>query len=390
MDLTVKTIIATAAVATGAAGVYFFKQWYYSSNGTTATAELDISNADIRIEEKTESRIDEPIHIQEITPIKSNIGLMPRLSHHSPFDSQRQPQSSVRRVPWNATIWPDKLTIVKNKEMEDLLPPTKEADDVTLEIDVSKDDSTRSLIESRWINYGSFIGVRPVLVRSGQFSTIVYNFAQLVKDFDILDKNDLKNFILTKLNCKGGINKFTDQLILNNRNVKEDDLVAILREYAREWCTVGSDLIQIPSNTIINDSSNIQNNSSESSDAGIEQEVGASNPLPSSDKDDQSKDGDQLKPNQEDEETSTKEPIHYRPEPELMTPPVFIVGAINNPPQKTGSTAQNKNSTKKKRMHQMAFRLTKLRLTIRFMDTKCLHLNIEIKAMKRRLIIWMK
>ena len=59
MNLTVKTIIATAAVATGAAGVYFFKQWYYSSNGITAITELDISNADIRIEEKTESRIDE-------------------------------------------------------------------------------------------------------------------------------------------------------------------------------------------------------------------------------------------------------------------------------------------------------------------------------------------
>ena len=71
MNLTVKTIIATAAVATGAAGVYFFKQWYYSSNGTTATAELDISNADIRIEEKTESRIDE---IKEDKQIMNEIG----------------------------------------------------------------------------------------------------------------------------------------------------------------------------------------------------------------------------------------------------------------------------------------------------------------------------
>ena len=51
--------------------------------------------------------------------------------------------------------------------------------------------------QSRWINYGAYFIGDPVLVRSGQFSTIIYNFAELVKNFDFLDKNDLK-----KLNFK--------------------------------------------------------------------------------------------------------------------------------------------------------------------------------------------
>ena len=86
--------------------------------------------------------------------------------------------------------------------------------------------------------------------------------------------------------------------------------------------------------TVIDDNLNIQSSSSESSDGGIDQEVGASNPLSSSNDDDQSKYGDQLKLNQEDEET-TKELALYQ-QPELTSPPVFIVGAsaINKPPEK--------------------------------------------------------
>ena len=195
--------------------------------------------------------------------------------------------------------------------------------------------------QSRWINYGPFIGVRPVLVRSGQFSTIIYNFAQLVKDFDIFDKNDLKKFILTKLKCKGGIDQFTDQLILNNRKVKQEDLVVVLRQYARERCTVGSDFIQILTNTVIDDSSN-------SSDAEMEQEVGASiNPLLKIE-DDQCEDVPQLLINQDKEVTAIfKESTRSQPEVMMSPPPVVIFGASGNdkPQQKTVSTAQNKNST---------------------------------------------
>ena len=128
--------------------------------------------------------------------------------------------------------------------------PSNDGDDQCEEDKVPQLTIISTSQQSRWINYGPFIGVRPVLVRSGQFSTIIYNFAQLVKDFDIFDKNDFKKFILTKLKCKGGIDQFTDQLILNNRKVKQEDLVVVLRQYARERCTVGSDFIQILTNIL--------------------------------------------------------------------------------------------------------------------------------------------
>jgi translation initiation factor 2 beta subunit (eIF-2beta)/eIF-5 len=90
---------------------------------------------------------------------------------------------------------------------------------------------------NRSIDYGGVIAVRPAVVRPGEFTAILLNYAELVEKFDhdgwFLDVSPLDKFILKRMGAKGTLR--ARQLFIRRRKLNESKIICVLRHYVRMY-----------------------------------------------------------------------------------------------------------------------------------------------------------
>jgi serine/threonine protein kinase len=100
----------------------------------------------------------------------------------------------------------------------------------------SADDSSMKPT-NRSMDYGGVIAVRPAVVRSGEFTTILWNYTELAEKFEhdglFLDVPPLHEFILKRLQAKGTLR--AGQLLIRRRKLNESSIIYVLRHYARMY-----------------------------------------------------------------------------------------------------------------------------------------------------------